>query len=111
MNIVDIDECRGTHACENTSSTCVNTPGSYQCECRSGFRKIPKNNTNCQGKFYVTNHWIYGLKHYYSSQFHNTSMIKAIFIPHDTKFLSIIVFNTRDLSEQTYDKIEKFLVR
>ncbi len=35
-NCVDIDECSGTsHGCDQI---CTNTPGSYICDCNSGYR-------------------------------------------------------------------------
>ncbi|XP_062397101.1 adhesion G protein-coupled receptor E1-like isoform X2 [Sardina pilchardus] len=38
LHCQDIDECRdGGHACGNL--TCENTPGSYKCVCRDGFRQ------------------------------------------------------------------------
>ena len=35
----------GDHGCDQT---CVNTPGSYYCNCEHGFQLI--NNTECDGK-------------------------------------------------------------
>ncbi|KAL3129415.1 Calcium-binding EGF domain protein [Cryptosporidium hominis] len=36
----DIDECAmGIHTCEPKTQRCINTIGSYECECLSGFRK------------------------------------------------------------------------
>ena len=33
----DVNECRiGTHSCDE-NARCINTPGSYQCECNTGF--------------------------------------------------------------------------
>ncbi|XP_076836385.1 epidermal growth factor-like protein 7 isoform X2 [Brachyhypopomus gauderio] len=32
---IDVDECNGAHGC---AQSCVNTAGSYQCECAGGFR-------------------------------------------------------------------------
>ena len=44
---VDIDECtQGTHNCP-AFSTCQNTPGSFICVCRPGFRIV---NGLCVGK-------------------------------------------------------------
>ena len=42
---LDIDECMDEdHGC---NQTCVNTPGSYYCNCDSGFQ--PVNATECEG--------------------------------------------------------------
>ena len=36
----DIDECAsGVAACVGAGKTCVNTIGSFRCECQRGFRK------------------------------------------------------------------------
>ncbi|XP_061651686.1 complement component C1q receptor [Phyllopteryx taeniolatus] len=35
-NCSDIDECQRSHAC--SAHVCINTPGSYTCACRDGFR-------------------------------------------------------------------------
>lgn len=43
--ILDIDECKtGQHDCQNQ---CVNTQGSYQCTCQTGFNQI---GGQCLGK-------------------------------------------------------------
>ena len=35
----DIDECAdGLATCDDVSSDCINVPGGYHCQCRSGFR-------------------------------------------------------------------------
>jgi len=45
--ILDIDECRtGTHNCEQV---CVNTEGSYSCECFSG-HELGSDKRTCNGK-------------------------------------------------------------
>lgn len=45
FSISDIDECKtGQHDCQNQ---CVNTQGSYQCSCQSGFNQI---GGQCLGK-------------------------------------------------------------
>ena len=42
----DINECSiGNGGCQQT---CVNTPGSYHCGCRSGY-KLTNDNTTCEG--------------------------------------------------------------
>ena len=41
----DVDECgEGSHDC---SQICVNTPGSYYCNCQRGFQLV--NDTHCEG--------------------------------------------------------------
>ena len=41
----DVDECGdGSHNC---SQICVNTPGSYYCNCQRGFQLV--NGTECEG--------------------------------------------------------------
>eukprot|EP00794_Sanderia_malayensis_P005917 gene5917-6603_t len=35
----DIDECSKADACDKTTEDCKNTQGSYECVCKSGFRK------------------------------------------------------------------------
>ena len=41
----DIDECEeGSHEC---SQICVNTPGSYYCNCQRGSQLV--NDTHCEG--------------------------------------------------------------
>ena len=41
----DIDECEGgSHDC---SQICVNTPGSYYCNCQRGFQLV--SDTECEG--------------------------------------------------------------
>lgn len=42
----DRDECATTHYC---MQRCVNTPGSYYCECNAGY-KLASNNHSCVGK-------------------------------------------------------------
>lgn len=47
---VDIDECATqTDECPD-NSRCINTPGSYRCECWSGFTKIGE---ICEGKIWM----------------------------------------------------------
>ena len=43
----DIDECTGNHAC-HVNASCMNTNGSYLCECKPGFNG---NGQNCKGEF------------------------------------------------------------
>jgi hypothetical protein len=46
---VDINECENEEmqACPGTNSECVNTLGSFQCQCLTGFAEI---NGSCLGK-------------------------------------------------------------
>lgn len=44
----DIDECESANSCDNTS-VCVNTDGSYFCQCKTGYKKNSNINT-CEGK-------------------------------------------------------------
>ena len=45
FGVADIDECmEGGHGCDQT---CVNTPGSYYCNCERGYQII--NTTECEG--------------------------------------------------------------
>ena len=43
---VDFDECK-SNPCIGDHETCLNTPGSYLCECTPGFNK---SNAHCTGK-------------------------------------------------------------
>ena len=54
LSTIDIDECNGnsTIVC---SQQCVNTPGSYQCDCYDGYQPIDVNATQCEGKSYSYN--------------------------------------------------------
>jgi len=46
--LADIDECRTDNKC-STGSTCVNTNGSYTCECPAGYSLLADQRT-CDGK-------------------------------------------------------------
>lgn len=43
--VLDIDECQG----QVCAHFCTNTPGSYQCRCRNGYR-LDHTNGDCRGK-------------------------------------------------------------
>ena len=48
---VDIDECRrGLHDCVGARMQCVNTPGSYFCECPDGYQ-LDDFLKRCQGQW------------------------------------------------------------
>ena len=49
LTITDIDECSTGNPCDTVSTTCINNPGSYTCECKSGFAS--KDAFSCMGKF------------------------------------------------------------
>ena len=47
----DVDECTlGAADCHSTLATCINTEGSFKCECIDGYAG---NGTTCQGKLGV----------------------------------------------------------
>ena len=57
-SISDINECReGLDTCPSMSSICVNTPGSYRCDCRRGFRFNHTSNS-CEGKNLGMQKWL-----------------------------------------------------
>lgn len=49
---IDLNECEsGLHSCNPNTSECFNTPGSFTCQCVSGFEDSvnSKNESICQG--------------------------------------------------------------
>ena len=47
FRVSDIDECLNqSYECDSTSY-CVNSPGSYDCQCKQGYTKNAKN--QCEG--------------------------------------------------------------
>ena len=51
----DINECQSNHGCEHS---CVNTPGSFRCECRRGFL-LNGDAKTCRGIYIVLIHPVY----------------------------------------------------
>ena len=52
--LVDVDECGGDNKC-STGAECVNTNGSYICECAAGHRLLADQRT-CEGKLFLLAH-------------------------------------------------------
>jgi len=50
--LTDTDECHA-EACDDATSTCVNTPGSYHCQCHNGFEPDPLTSNQCRGHAYL----------------------------------------------------------
>ena len=52
MYLLDIDECMAsTPICTPVNGTvCINTPGSFSCQCDSGYQFRENNRTHCYGK-------------------------------------------------------------
>ena len=51
LNILDIDECsQDSNKC-GSNGDCINTPGSYDCECRNGYKNEGE---NCTGTKRIT---------------------------------------------------------
>lgn len=48
LGILDIDECVGGTAGCPSQSTCMNTIGSFTCNCNSGYRKVAD---ICEGNY------------------------------------------------------------
>ena len=44
---IDVDECAKNNSCSPYTTVCVNTVGSYFCQCRQGF--VPKDTYECKG--------------------------------------------------------------
>ncbi|XP_076455942.1 uncharacterized protein LOC143290413 [Babylonia areolata] len=45
---IDDDECTLSNQCNDFNSDCVNTPGSYHCNCHAGYRHPPGNDFKCK---------------------------------------------------------------
>ena len=47
LYLTDIDECSTTNPC---GQNCKNTPGSFQCSCKAGYKVDPRDWKKCLGK-------------------------------------------------------------
>jgi len=47
---LDIDECANRSTIDCTQQ-CINTPGSYECDCYDGYQEINTNDTQCEGTY------------------------------------------------------------
>ena len=52
LSILDVNECLNNRA--GCKHTCVNTNGSYYCECNNGF-ELSLDNHTCEGDYYIQN--------------------------------------------------------
>ena len=50
--LADSDECQ-TEVCDDATSTCFNTAGSYRCQCHSGYEQDPLDTNRCTGCIYT----------------------------------------------------------
>ena len=51
LNLVtDINECANRSTIDCTQQ-CINTPGSYECDCYDGYRAVTANATKCEGTY------------------------------------------------------------
>ena len=57
LNYLDVDECKTKGICM-PNSTCQNTPGSYSCKCKAGFKM---QNRKCKGMTSSFNITLYNL--------------------------------------------------
>lgn len=54
LALADVNECLSDqlNGCDNATTGCANTFGSYQCYCRQGFNNIQNNVCAGIGRFY-----------------------------------------------------------
>ena len=54
FNVSDVDECinwsEETESCEN-DAICINTRGSFKCQCKDGYRESTMNGIACEGTY------------------------------------------------------------
>jgi len=50
--LADIDECQGDNKC-SVNATCINTNGSYSCECSAGYMLLADQRT-CDGELFIS---------------------------------------------------------
>ena len=51
----DIDECsRNTDNCNETSTSCQNFQGGYECPCKSGFKHKQGDSYNCDCEYHIS---------------------------------------------------------
>ena len=53
MVVTDRDECSGVNDCHQL---CINTNGSFECDCFEGFQLEPADNVTCTGKYSIHIH-------------------------------------------------------
>ena len=72
---VDIDECSMSmeEGICGEDQECVNTPGSFNCTCVSGF--VEDENNNCEGLF----HCVYQVRNLVNTIAHIIILIKSVF--------------------------------
>ena len=63
FSYADINECHTQnsslrHDCDLVSTNCVNTAGSYSCQCKEGFTSIVGNKRRCEGGYTHITVWV-----------------------------------------------------
>ena len=49
---MDVDECKDPNICNDINKVCVNTPGAYRCDCRTGFQ-LNSDTVQCEGTIFI----------------------------------------------------------